>query len=313
MDAQCLASSPPAAAIAAPAVLLLICGVAADAMIITRLVRRRPPWRELVSRLAGRGFPSRDSALLLALIAISATAASAWLSLLCASHPFDERRAFLGLLMQTVSFHGVALIAAFAIARRNALTLPGAFGVSRRFAQDVLSGAVLYAASMPPVLAAAWAWEWLLGLAGVETDRQEMVRVFLQPGHGPALYAAIAVTAVLAAPVVEELVFRGVALPLLARCSGGGLAVLASSALFACVHFHLPSVVPLFVLAVLLSMAYLFSGSLTVPVVMHALFNAWSLANCAVSGPLIRTGDGPVAFLARSIHAGTSAIAAAFQ
>jgi membrane protease YdiL (CAAX protease family) len=64
-------------------------------------------------------------------------------------------------------------------------------------------------------------------------------------------------------------------------------------------------VVPLFVLAVFLSMAYLLSGSLTVPVVMHALFNAWSLASCAIAGPLVRANGGDVAFLARSVLATT--------
>jgi len=283
MEAQDPAAAFRTAAIAAPAALLLVCGTVVDVLAVIRLSRRRPQWNDLFNRLACRGFPSADSTLLLALIATSAMAASAWLSLVMGRPRPDEFRVSVSLAMQAVSFHGVALAGAFAIARRNSMTLAGAFGVSKPFARDVRSGAVLFAASMPPVLLASWAWERALRLAGVETEPQEMVRVLLQPGCGPGLCAAIAFTAVLAAPVVEELVFRGVALPLLARCSRGPLAIVAASALFACVHFHLPSVVPLFVFAVFLSLGYLSTASLTVPVVMHALFNAWSLALYAMA------------------------------
>jgi membrane protease YdiL (CAAX protease family) len=46
------------------------------------------------------------------------------------------------------------------------------------------------------------------------------------------------------------------------------------SLLFALSHAHLPSLLPLFILALGLGLAYEFTGSLLVPTGMHALFNA---------------------------------------
>jgi membrane protease YdiL (CAAX protease family) len=43
---------------------------------------------------------------------------------------------------------------------------------------------------------------------------------------------------------------------------------------FAASHMHLPSVAPLFVFALGLGLSYELTGSLLVPITMHALFNA---------------------------------------
>jgi len=84
------------------------------------------------------------------------------------------------------------------------------------------------------------------------------------------------------APLFEEVIFRGILLPLVARRWGTAAAVVTVSALFAMVHFHLPSVVPLFVIAVAFSLGYVYSGSLLVPVAMHALFNGVNLVMLAL-------------------------------
>jgi len=58
---------------------------------------------------------------------------------------------------------------------------------------------------------------------------------------------------------------------------GAGPAVILSSALFALIHFHVPSFFPLFVLATGLALAYIYTSSLWVPIMMHALFNGINL------------------------------------
>jgi len=62
-------------------------------------------------------------------------------------------------------------------------------------------------------------------------------------------------------------------LPLLAFRVGMGPAVAVISLLFAGIHLHLASLVPLFLISVAFSLAYLYSESILVPVVMHGLFN----------------------------------------
>jgi membrane protease YdiL (CAAX protease family) len=52
----------------------------------------------------------------------------------------------------------------------------------------------------------------------------------------------------------------------------------AVSAAFAVTHLHVPSLGPLFALAVGLGLSYELTGSLLVPITMHALFNATNVA-----------------------------------
>ena len=80
--------------------------------------------------------------------------------------------------------------------------------------------------------------------------------------------------AVVVAPFFEELLFRGILLPAVAKRYGVGWAIVLVSLAFAGIHLHLPSLVPLFVMAVAFSLAYLHTGSILAPAVMHGLFNA---------------------------------------
>jgi hypothetical protein len=80
------------------------------------------------------------------------------------------------------------------------------------------------------------------------------------------------------APVVEELLFRGVLLPAVNRLVGARPAIVIVSLLFALVHGHWPSMVPLFMLSTALCLAYIYRGSLMTSIVMHASFNALTIA-----------------------------------
>ena len=84
----------------------------------------------------------------------------------------------------------------------------------------------------------------------------------------PGLFLMVAV----AAPIVEELLFRGLMLQHFALRWGATRAVLVSSAIFAVLHPQHP--VGLFVFSVLLSLLFLSSRSLIVTIVAHAVTNA---------------------------------------
>jgi membrane protease YdiL (CAAX protease family) len=84
--------------------------------------------------------------------------------------------------------------------------------------------------------------------------------------------------AVVAAPLFEELFFRGFAYPVLKQRIGAAWALVTISAVFALIHFHLPSMAPLFALSIGLGIVYEMTGSLLAPIAMHALFNAANVA-----------------------------------
>ncbi len=84
--------------------------------------------------------------------------------------------------------------------------------------------------------------------------------------------------AVVAAPLVEEFVFRGLAFRGLERSMRPTFAVLTSAALFAFVH-PLISVPPVFVLGVVAAFVFRRSGLLIAPIVCHAVYNAIVVAD----------------------------------
>ena len=101
--------------------------------------------------------------------------------------------------------------------------------------------------------------------------------IFMEPQSLWTMLALLGL-AMFIAPVAEEILFRGILVPLLMKRLGAGPAVILSSVLFALVHLHAPSFFPLFVLATGLALAYIYTGSLWVPIMMHALFNGMNLA-----------------------------------
>lgn len=110
---------------------------------------------------------------------------------------------------------------------------------------------------------------------------QQEILVFFRSAVAEAdtfAIVAVAVMGVLVAPVVEEFIFRGYLYRVCKRYTGTAGAMLFISLLFALVHSNLPALMVLTVLAICLTLAYEWTGSLWVSIGMHALFNATSLA-----------------------------------
>lgn len=94
----------------------------------------------------------------------------------------------------------------------------------------------------------------------------------------PDRLANLLFLAVVIAPVVEEIVFRGFLHPLLKSTLPTWLAIVLTSLVFAAFHFHAPVFAQLFVLAVIMSLAYEFTGSLGLCILIHMFFNAFQAA-----------------------------------
>lgn len=148
------------------------------------------------------------------------------------------------------------------------------FGLTRLPLHKVLASA---AVAMVPVYLAIAAvtlliWKPLFEHAWNDPGTQEIVKMLME-SNDAILKAFIVLSAVVVAPLFEELVFRGVIYPVLKRYSDRFFAAIITSLMFAAVHGSVPALLPLFVLALLLTAAYEFTGCLWVPVAMHALFN----------------------------------------
>jgi uncharacterized protein len=112
-----------------------------------------------------------------------------------------------------------------------------------------------------------------------DAEQQPLVELFrsaVQRGDITTV-ATIALAGVILAPICEEFLFRGYFYAVGKRYVGGWISGLFTAALFAAFHGSLTSLAGLFVLAIALTVAYERTGTLAVPITMHALFNATSL------------------------------------
>lgn len=127
-------------------------------------------------------------------------------------------------------------------------------------------------------------WSFAVGLDGVGYNawlqeemggdgQQEVVQAFTTT-EDPVLLILLCFTAVIVAPVSEEILFRGYLYPASKRFIGRVPAVLFSALIFAAIHHNAMALLPLCFLALLLAIAYEVSGSIWAPIGIHFLFNA---------------------------------------
>lgn len=114
---------------------------------------------------------------------------------------------------------------------------------------------------------------WTLGFFGAPLEAQAAVEAVRQSSRAWER-ALLFVFAVVTAPVVEELLFRGVLWSLVRRRGwriGGCVGV---SLVFAGFHGNVAVLVPLWMLGAFWTWLYERTGDLTAPILSHALFNA---------------------------------------
>lgn len=271
-------------------VLLMLAGLAIDIRLGARWIAARLSpcrkegtaltalsWARQVECLRYRPWPWREAALILVILLASQAAIRLLLWL-------GGRQGWpclgwdgFSAVCQGVGFHGAGLAALAWSIRRRRLSWGAAFGIAgpdiwRRTGQ----GVVWYMGILPFIFAAALIYQLALFHFGYSLSVQNVVLYFLG-ARAPGMLAFLLLLSLILAPVTEEALFRGVALPLLARTAGAIPAIVLTALCFALVHFHVPALAPLFVLAVGFALAYIVTGSLWVPIVMHALFNGMNV------------------------------------
>ncbi len=143
----------------------------------------------------------------------------------------------------------------------------------RSIARVVLVFAVICLISVS--LVAIGVTQWLEGV-WPDLQPQQMVETF-QTSGSLGIKVLVMIAAVVIAPLAEETLFRGFVYGVLKRYTDAPFAALASSLMFAIIHLHVGSLLPLCVLAVLFCIAYEITGCLLVPMLLHMIFNATSI------------------------------------
>ncbi|PZO35471.1 MAG: CPBP family intramembrane metalloprotease domain-containing protein [Shackletoniella antarctica] len=110
-----------------------------------------------------------------------------------------------------------------------------------------------------------------------------LLQTVLEEQDGVALLVFF-LTAAIAAPIFEEILFRGFLLPSLTRYTPVGWAIALSALIFAAAHLSLSEVLPLTLLGAVLGFVYTRSRSLISPMVLHSAWNSATMLGLFILG-----------------------------
>lgn len=258
--------------------LILIC-LAINLLLLSRMLVNPPAWRRMALRLQSRPWSTAEAGLIiLVVIGLRLYAQLIVLILRVCGLTLEDWVIPITLLSFTFLLHVPVLLLIWRMVKNLNSSWSVTFGTRwREVYRNLRQGVVFYLAAMPFVCLTSLLSSHLLIWLGFKPAQQDFVDLLCQPQAAWVKLYLIAL-AVIAAPLTEELLFRGIALPALAKKVRLSLSIIIISCFFAAIHVNLFSFTPLFVLAVAFCLAYLYSGSILVPIVMHALFNGINLA-----------------------------------
>jgi membrane protease YdiL (CAAX protease family) len=163
---------------------------------------------------------------------------------------------------------------------RNGLSLPALFG---RCPATIRDGALILGAVAGVYLLGRF--EWSVLIPALETHAPALADLYRASStDGASIPLSRIVLAVVVAPVVEEVVFRGV---IYSRCAryweSPVLAMLISSLLFTMLHGHILSS---FIFGIVAVCLYTGTGSLWTPIGFHAALNGIAATGWSVQDPV---------------------------
>jgi len=242
--------------------------------------RRNPPdWKTLAEKLKNRPWSVPEAeAILMAIIALmlaGRTIIKAFYDL--GIIPAAETDTYL-IASQSLLFDVPIIILIIALLIRSRTIGNGILGYRPAQIFSALRHGALFCLAVLPVIGiVALVQDDILTKAGFENEAQYVIELFNKPGPF-WMKIHLVFMSVVTAPITEEFMFRGIGISALADKTGMKWAVIILSLAFATIHFNLYAFGPLFVIAVAFSLAYIYTGSLLVPVFMHSIFNALNIA-----------------------------------
>jgi membrane protease YdiL (CAAX protease family) len=183
--------------------------------------------------------------------------------------------------LQTVvallGFQGAALLLISRFLREHGISWSEAFGFKINWPRAVVFGLICGALFVLIGLRLQFVCAELMEHLHVQPEEQTAVKV-LRNSETFLNGLVLGIATVLLAPVAEEMIFRGVLYPAIKQRGFPRLALWGTSIAFGAIHFNLAALLPLIVLALILTELYEKTGNLLGPIVAHSLFNALNFA-----------------------------------
>jgi len=229
--------------------LLLVAGICLNAVFLARIRNLPPDSPELSGRMRAMPWEWQSA-----------------LALLCVL--------LLSIASGVIELQIVGLVLAEIYIQQRGLRADVAFGMADPAIGTALPKAFIYMLiTLPVFIFYSIAYRALLLYLQVDTGYQDSIEAIVDPSTSNSVRIYIIAMAIVVAPVVEELFFRGILLPAMIKLMPPTRALIMVSMLFALLHFNIASIVPLFILSASFCLAYIYSGNIMVPVFMHAMFN----------------------------------------
>ena len=136
-----------------------------------------------------------------------------------------------------------------------------------------------------PICLIALGLNWVSGellsrLANIELSDQELVKFITSNALSLRGKSFLFLFLLIEAPVLEELLFRGVLFGGLSKIMPVWGAMILSGFIFAFIHVNAATFIPLWFLGIAFAWLYVRTGTLLAPMAVHFTFNAVNLALC---------------------------------
>jgi len=155
---------------------------------------------------------------------------------------------------------------------------PSPYPLAPAMKYGVLQGALM----LLPVMVVMTTTQIVWKMAGWPLKGQEILGWFMSDDASMWVRGAIVFSAVIVAPVAEEILHRGVILSTMMRHVRPWKAVVLGSLFFGVLHLNFMAIPALTLAGMFFSYGYLHTRSLLTPIVMHVVFNAANLMFVAI-------------------------------
>ena len=181
---------------------------------------------------------------------------------------------FVEFLVSSISIQGVTLVLVSVFLRLHDLGWPQLLGLTTpRVSRTVGTGLLVGLVVVPLALLLNYFSAELIKLMHMTPEDQPTIKV-LQLTSGWGQRICFGVAAILVAPVVEEVLFRGILYPTIKQMGFPRLAIYGTSLLFAAIHANLMTFIPLTFFALVLIALYEKTDNLLAPITAHCFFNS---------------------------------------
>ena len=187
-------------------------------------------------------------------------------------------RTFYASVIGNLTFQGAALVFAHRFLCQHETTWHEFLGLHRRDLATSLSRAILVALLAVPMALTlnALSNEILTTLRSTPPDLQPAIQTLqVSQTLGRRIFAGF--SAIILAPIAEEVLFRGILYATVKELGHPRIALYGTSFVFAAIHGSWLTLAPLTFFALVLTLLYERTRSLLAPIVAHASFNAVNL------------------------------------